>query len=117
MSWSPIRDSSLPNPGSGADLTTLDNGHWVIAFNDTEDGRHSLAISLSVNEGKSWDFTRHLVQEEEGGPITGAYPSVIQGSDGTLHVVYSYVKPGNGDGKLEAIRYARITEDWIKEGD
>ena len=27
--WSSVRDSELPNPGSGADVVTLANGHWV----------------------------------------------------------------------------------------
>ncbi len=55
MTWSTVKDSELPNPGSGADLVTLRNGHWVIAYNDTEDGRHSLAVSITTNEGKTWD--------------------------------------------------------------
>lgn len=53
LTWSPVRDSELPNPGSGADLVTLRNRHWVLAYNDTENGRHSLAISISTNEGKT----------------------------------------------------------------
>ena len=117
LSWSPTRDASLPNPGSGADLATLGNGHWVIAYNDTEDGRHSLAVSLSEDEGKSWAFTRHLVLEEVNNGITGAYPAVIQGNNDIIHIVYSYVEPGNEEGKRETIRYARLTEDWIKAGD
>jgi len=51
VTWSPVRDSELPNPGSGADIVTLRNGHWVLAYNDTEDGRHSLAVSLSTDDG------------------------------------------------------------------
>jgi len=33
------------------------NGHWVLAYNDAEEGRHSLAVSLSTDEGKTWSHT------------------------------------------------------------
>jgi len=53
MSWSTVHDSHLPNPGSGADIVTLKNGHWCLVYNDTENGRYSLAVSISDDEGKS----------------------------------------------------------------
>ncbi len=70
LTWSTVKDSDLPNPGSGADIVTLRNGHWILAYNDTEKGRHSLAVSLSTDEGKTWSHTRHLVHSdsEEGAP-------------------------------------------------
>lgn len=117
MSWSPVRDSELPNPGAGADVVTLANGHWVMAYNDTEDGRHSLAVSLSTNEGHSWDHTRHLERDlrprEQAN--SSSYPSIIQGVDGHVHVVYSQVERVAGQ-KMETIRYARLTESWIRQG-
>lgn len=115
-SWSPVEDSDLLNPGSGSDMVTLANGHWLIAYNDTEDGRHSLAVSISTDEGKSWSSTRHLLLNEPDG-YTGGYPSVIQGKDGRLHVVYSYAGRGE-DGKRAAnIRHFAFEEDWVVDGD
>ncbi|MEN6334343.1 MAG: exo-alpha-sialidase [Phycisphaerales bacterium] len=111
LTWSPVRDSKIPNPGSGADIVTLRNGHWVLACNDTEKGRHSLAVSLSTDEGKTWSHTRHLEHSdsEEGAP-TGAYPSIIQAADDSLHVVYSYhAKAG------KTIKHVRFTEAWLME--
>ncbi len=77
LTWSPVRDSELPNPGSGADIVTLRNGHWVLAYNDTEKGRHSLAVSLSTDEGKTWSHTRHL---EHSDSEEGARPPPIRRS-------------------------------------
>ena len=54
VTWSMVRDSELPNEGSGADIVSLKNGNWVLAYNDTEDGRHSLAVSISTDEGLTW---------------------------------------------------------------
>ncbi len=110
LNWSPVRDCDLPNPGSGADIVTLHNGHWVLAYNDTEEGRESLAVSLSTDEGRTWSHTKHL---ELGIPhafkISSAYPSIIQGADGTLHAVYSYHHSYSG----KTIKYAKFTESWL----
>ncbi len=114
LTWSSVRDSELPNPGSGADIVTLGNGHWVLAYNDTEQGRHSLAVSLSMDEGKTWPHTRHLEYRatEEGAP-SAAYPSIIQGADGSLHAVYSYHRSEAGQAR-KTIKHAHFTESWIK---
>ena len=121
MSWSVVKDSELPNPGTGADVVTLANGHWVMAYNDGKiyRGRQSLAISISTNEGQSWDFTRHLEVETRTDSIRvqASYPSIIQGKDGSLHVIYSYHYMNRGEKPRETIKYAHINEAWIMEGD
>lgn len=116
LSWSPVEDSDLLNPGSGSDVVTLTNGHWLIAYNDTEEGRHSLAVSISTDEGKNWSSTRHLLLNEPGG-YTGGYPSVIQGKDGRIHVVYSYAGRRDNGERAANIRHYAFTEDWVAAGD
>lgn len=117
LTWSPVVDSELPNPGSGSDIVTMKNGHWAIAYNDTENGRHSLAISISTNEGKSWDYTRHLELDNRDKPNTGAYPSIIAGKEGKLLVVYSHSTRNEAKGNQETIRYASFDEAWVMAGD
>lgn len=116
LSWSPVEDSRLPNPGSGSDLVTLSNGHWVIAYNDTERGRHSLAVSLSDDEGRSWRYTRHVELDGREKPRTASYPAIIQASDGTLHLTYSFTHPDPG-GRKASIRHFAFDETWIRAGD
>ncbi len=114
--WTTVRDSDVPNPGSGADIVTLANDHWVLAYNDTEEGRHSLAVSLSTDGGKTWPYTRHLEHDmREQNTTRSHYPSIIQDRDGTLHVVYSYHRKDQGSAPGNTIKYARFTEAWIKD--
>jgi len=117
ITWSTVKDSELPNPGSGADIVTLRNGHWALAYNDTEDGRHSLAVSISTNEGKSWDHTRHLERDMRTRNIatSSGYPSIAQGLDDTLHVVYSYHHKDRGDAPHKTIKYVQFNEEWIRQ--
>ncbi|MFH1719624.1 MAG: exo-alpha-sialidase, partial [Planctomycetota bacterium] len=119
LTWSTVRDSELPNPGSGADVVTLRNGHWALAYNDTEDGRHSLAISISTDEGKTWQHTRHLELDRRQRNIatSSGYPSIVQGRDGTLHVVYSYHHNDKAGAASKTIKYVQFNEAWVRAGD
>lgn len=113
--WSIVQDSELPNPGSAADIVTLENGHWVLIYNDTERGRHSLAVSLSEDEGATWPWTKKVELDESEQPITGAYPAIIQGSNGNLHATYSYQVPNNeGGAERKTVKYITFNEAWIK---
>src|SRR5688500_2500794 len=93
--WSPVEDTSLPNPGAGAEVLVLANGHWVLIYNDLERDRYSLAVSLSEDEGSTWAWTRHLERDPDTASTAEQrgqyhYPSIIQAADGTLHATYSY---------------------------
>jgi predicted neuraminidase len=124
--WSPVRYSDIPNPGSSAEILPLRSGAWLLIYNDTERGRHSLAVSLSKDEGKSWETTRHL----EMGSATdtdashGSYPSIIQAKDGTLHATYTFTlrgknvkKDAQGRPMRECIKYVHFNESWVRQGD
>ncbi len=112
LTWTTVVDTELPNPGSGLEVIRLRNGNWLMVCNDTERGRHSLATLLSDDEGQTWKWKRHL-EFDPPGPQAGSYsyPSVIQASDGTLHVTYSYHRP---EGK--SIKHVRFSEVWVKQG-
>ena len=123
--WSPVTDSALPNPGSGAEVIGLRNGHWALIYNDTENGRHSLAVSISDDEGKTWKWKRHL-ELQPPGPDAGRfhYPSIIQAKDGTLHASYSYhlgekegKKDAEGKPQNKSIKHAHFNEEWVLAGD
>jgi predicted neuraminidase len=110
--WSPGVDSEIPNPGSGADVIALRDGTWAYLGNDTEKGRHSLAVWLSDDEGRSWKARRHLerTSAEAGGSY--GYPSLIQSRDGSLHATYSFLEPQGG-----AINHAHFNLAWVRQGD
>lgn len=123
--WSAVTDSSLPNPGAGAELITLRNGHWALISNDTEQGRHSLAVQISDDDGRSWKWKRHLEQDPPG-PEAGSYhyPSLIEARDGTLHASYSFhlnhrtlPKDVDGDPAAKSIKHAHFNEAWVMAGD
>lgn len=114
--WSPVYSSELPNPHSGLDAVRLQNGHWLLIYNDLEEGRNQLAVSISEDEGKSWKWTRHLEKYKDGGYH---YPAVIQGKDGMIHAIYTYSarKGPKGEKRGENMKMTSFNEAWIQMGD
>jgi predicted neuraminidase len=116
LSWSPVVDTDLPNPGSGLEVIALKDGSWAMVYNDTERGRHSLAVALSDDEGKTWRWKRHLeLDRREKGAGSFHYPSIIQARDGALHVSYSYFLNHLPEGApRKSIKHAHFNAAWVK---
>lgn len=114
VTWSLGRDHELIDSGAGVQALRLNNGHWLVLHNDIEEGRHSLALHLSDDEGETWKWVRHveLVEKDAG---SFSYPSLHQGKDGKIHGSYSYKKKADGPG--ETIKYVCFNEEWIQAGD
>lgn len=117
LTWSMVKDSDLPNPGSAVDVIRLHNGHWLLACNDTQRGRHSLAVMISTDEGETWPHKRHVERDMRDIAIAtrSAYPSVVQGHDGTLHMVFSYHHKDRKNGPDETIKYFYFNEAWVMQ--
>ena len=128
QTWSTVVDSDLPNPGTSVDVVVLRSGAWALVYNDLERGRHSLAVALSTDEGRTWPVRRHLERDpaDATGDALGQYhyPSIIQARNGTIHVAYSVFLPPAGSRKDEqgrllrkSIKHAAFDEAWIRAGD
>lgn len=114
ITWSAVRDSDIPNPGSSVDIIALRSGAWCLILNDTEQGRHRISAWLSDDEGKTWKWRRTL---ENDAPKSGghSYPSLIQTRDGAIHVTYSHTPPREpGTPELQTIKHVRFTEEWLR---
>ena len=112
LSWSSVSDHPiLPNPGAGLEVANLADGDWICIYNDTEQGRHRLAVSVSRDEGATWSSPRYL-EFDESGKGRFHYPSIIQSQDGTLHATYSYFIP-TPDGERKSIKYAHFNKAWV----
>lgn len=105
--WSLALDTDIPNPGSSLEAVRLNDGRWIMVFNDTEIGRNRLAVACSDDEGNTWKWKRVL---EDGvlGKQSYAYPSMIQSRDGALHITYTHVAPGGS-----SIKHVTLDIDWI----
>jgi predicted neuraminidase len=93
ITWTPLTAAALPNPNSGTDALTLQDGRQLIVYNhsahrplEAKGNRCPLDVAVST-DGLAW---RHaLTLESEPCPSGYAYPAVIQAADGKLHVTYT----------------------------
>jgi predicted neuraminidase len=92
--WSALELLALPNPDSGTDAVTLQDGRQLLVYNhntrtgSNNKGRSPLNVALSA-DGKHWDAA--LVLEADADAPSGfAYPAVIQTRDGLVHVTYTW---------------------------
>ena len=102
-SWSPLKKTSLPNPNSGTDALTLKDGRQIIVYNHVTKrsrqwggDRSPLNVAVS-KDGKNW---KQLLALEEEPKQEFSYPAVIQGSDGRIHITYTW--------KRQRIKYASL---------
>ena len=91
--WTPLQKTSLPNNNSGTDAVTLKDGRQLLVYNHVlppgtaaKGARTPLNVSVS-KDGVKWYAALIL----EDSPISQySYPSVIQSSDGLVHIVYTW---------------------------
>ena len=89
--WSPLAKTKVLNPNSGIDGVTLYSGLQVLIYNPMEsgadwvNGRNKLNVAAST-DGINWQDVA-ILEDQPSGEFS--YPSVIQASDKTVHVVYT----------------------------
>lgn len=101
--WTPVSLTNLPNNNSGTDAVTLSDGRQLLVYNavETPPGakkgvRTPLNVAVS-KDGIAWK----MIQTLEDSPVSQySYPSVIQGRDGKIHIVYTW--------RRQRIKYVEI---------
>ncbi|MBQ1496805.1 MAG: exo-alpha-sialidase [Sphingomonas sp.] len=94
-SWGKLFAVDLPNPNSGTDAVTLQDGRQLIVYNHAAQRpetpgsgrRYPLNIAIS-RDGVHWRPA--LTLETEPLPDGYAYPAVIQSADGLVHITYTW---------------------------
>jgi len=113
-SWTYARKSDLPNPGASIEVIKLKSGRWLMVYNDMDDGRYSLSVAISDDQGESWLWQKNLEYLKHG---SFSYPSVIQAVDGRIHITYSYHLQEAQQGQIKSIKYLALDEAWIMDSD
>lgn len=101
-SWTAAHKSDIPN-GASVDVLVLDDGRWAMLGNDVDDGRYRLSLYFSDDQGKTWPV-KLPIEYDVSKRGRYSYPSLIQGSDGLLHMSYSY----HLHGEEKAIKYVTV---------
>ena len=121
INWTEAEPTEIPNPDAGFDLLTTDSGNLVLIVNpssatETPNGRNTLGLFMSEDEGETWPYQLTIEHEDVEGDLGEipdgerpefTYGNLIQGQDGTIHIAFEYRRRG--------IRHVEITEDELRE--
>ncbi|MBN1925285.1 MAG: exo-alpha-sialidase, partial [Prolixibacteraceae bacterium] len=108
--WSLTQPSGLPNNNSGTDAVTLQDGRQLVVYNHvaTPIGAskgHRTPLNVAVSkDGKNWNASLVLEDSEIS---QYSYPSVIQGGDGMVHIVYTW--------RRERMKYVKVDPSKLNE--
>ncbi len=88
--WGQMTLTEMPNPNSGTDAVTLQDGRQLLVYNHNPNnkGRSPLNLALS-KDGKAWRAAL-VLEDDPGAPNGFAYPAMIQTSDGLVHITYTW---------------------------
>jgi len=107
--WSDLELIGLPNNNSGTDAVTLKNDKHLLVYNhvlppgkEAKGPRTPLNLSIS-DDGINWKATLIL---EDSKISQYSYPSIIQSSDGMVHIVYTW--------RREKLKYVKIDPSKLK---
>jgi predicted neuraminidase len=117
--WTPATPTTLPNNNASVQLFRLQDGHLVLAFDNSNTVRKPLAVALSEDGGATWPWVRNIEQgrpgygsEEQKPKAPGreeySYPSIMQSREGTIYVAFTY--------RRQTIKVVSFGEDWIRQG-
>lgn len=90
--WGTLSPINLPNPNSGIDAVTLQNGKFLLVYNPLpsgnkwSNGRNVLKVAIS-EDGINWKDVYELENKDKG---EFSYPAIIQSKDGKAHITYTY---------------------------
>lgn len=93
QTWSEMEATPLPNPNSGTDAVTLQDGRHLLVYNhstkegEEPKGRNILNLAIS-EDGKTWH--PFMTLENEPNNAGYSYPAIIQAEDGMVHLTYTY---------------------------
>ncbi len=107
--WSAPVALYLPNNNSGTDAVTLSDSRQALVYNHVrakqsayiDNARSPLNLAIS-NDGITWYASTILDNSTKG---EYSYPSIIQGSDGKIHIVYTW--------RRENIKYIKVDTNKI----
>lgn len=93
--WSKMTATNLPNPNSGTDAVTLNDGRHLLIYNHTtkkgEEPNNRNMLNLAISDN-GLDWTPIMTFETKTAKAGYSYPAIIQSSDGLVHITYTYLR-------------------------
>ena len=105
-SWGKLHYLSLPNPDASVAALKDNQGRIIVALNNTTEGRRDMSLAVSLDNGSSRMVVHRFDYSEKDG-AEFSYPSLIQATDGTYHLVYTWHR--------KRIKHVSFNQAWLDQ--
>jgi predicted neuraminidase len=102
-SWSRPVPLDLLNPGSSVVGLRLADGSILAVTNHSATSRNDLSLARSTDLGESWEIVAAIEHSERGEQF--AYPSLLQATDGRIHLAYAW--------NYSRIKHVELNTAWL----
>ena len=114
-SWTTQERTTLRNNNAGICAVALADGRIALVYDDNDSlyegrktgPRYPLKLVIS-SDGMNWKEAMTIEPDTQSGFQEYSYPTMIQASDGSLMIVYTYCGPGNNYKSRANIKYIRL---------
>ncbi len=97
-----IHHSNIFNADSGLNALKTNRGIWLIFYNHQPEGRESMDVAFSTDQGKSW---KHGLQLEHKPRGKLGYPTSVVDHLGNYHLFYTVNR--------DYFRHIRFNDAWV----
>ena len=102
-SWSGSTALDLLNPGASVVGLRLTDGSLLAVTNLSETSRNDMTLARSFDSGKTWRIVATIEHSDQGAQF--AYPTILQGRDGRIHVAYAW--------NYARIKHVELNSAWL----
>jgi len=106
LSWQRAATLPIPHANASMALLRLSDGKLLLAGNPGS-GRTSLLLYLSRDQGQNWQALGAVEtgREADGKEAEFSYPSLLQASNGDIHLAYTW--------RRRSIRHVTFNPAWL----
>jgi len=106
-SWTKPEKVGLPNPDAAVAAMRLAGGGLLLAFNNSESGRHNLSLAHSHDDGRNWRVIHAVEDAGAESQAEFSYPWLLRTGDGDWHLLYT--------GGKRRIRHMHFNQAWLEQ--
>ncbi len=109
LSWAPVSNTSLPNPGAAvAAIYVGELDAVLLCYNHSSNMRDPLSLAVSTDGGASFTRIADLATKPGDPESSFAYPALLRTKDGLIHAIWTH-------DKRATLKHVRFNVDWLGE--
>ena len=105
--WAPAQVTDIPNPGAAVSIIYVEDvGAVLMAYNHAREAGNPLSMAFSMDGGVTFTRLPDLAADPENPKVGFTYPTLMQASDGLIHVLWTH-------NDRESLKHSVFSISWL----